>query len=175
MEIPVIGNVTKDNQLGWLYSGEIKLSILNGFGKLVLDGYEKDSKRSDFIKAVKNFMSLDSNFLKCVEIELFQYYEDTIVLSGLEDGEYVPIDSLDDVWNHVRLGKEPIVSRRHHGDKGIYISLECECDWEEEHGLQIVFKNGNVINKLGSYDGHLTNSDAYAKKELEDVIYYSPT
>jgi len=35
-----------------------------------------------------------------------------------------------------------LITRRAYGDKGIYVSLECGCDWEHEHGLQIVFKNG---------------------------------
>ncbi len=55
-----------------------------------------------------------------------------------------------------------MVTRRPYGDKGIYISVECGCDWEEEHGLQLVLKNGLKVNKLGGYDGHLTNSDAFA-------------
>ena len=75
------------------------------------------------------------------------------------------------VWQHVRFGSEPMVSRRQYGDKGIYISVECGCDWEEEHGLQLVLKNGLKVNKLGEYDGHLTNSDAFDDGSLEHVIY----
>jgi hypothetical protein len=63
------------------------------------------------------------------------------------------------------------VARRAYGDKGIYVSVECGCDWEVEHGLQLVFKNGLKVNKLGGYDGHLTNSDAFADESLEDVVY----
>jgi hypothetical protein len=65
-----------------------------------------------------------------------------------------------------------MVSRRPYGDELIYISLACAGDWEREHGLQVVFKQGLLVNKVGPFDGHLTNSDAYANKELEDVIYY---
>lgn len=64
-----------------------------------------------------------------------------------------------------------MVKRRASGDRGIYISLECGCNWEPEHGLQIVFKHGRTINKIGPYDSHLTNSDAYADPKLEDVVY----
>jgi hypothetical protein len=81
------------------------------------------------------------------------------------------IDSPRDVWKHVKFGDEPIVTRRAYGDHGVYVSLECNCDWEIEHGLQIVFKNGLKVNKIGPYDGHLTNSDAYARNDLEDAIY----
>jgi len=34
-----------------------------------------------------------------------------------------------------------------------------------------VFKNGLKVNKIGPYDGHLTNSDANARNDLEDAIY----
>jgi hypothetical protein len=90
---------------------------------------------------------------------------------GFEDEESEAIKEPKDIWEHVNLGDEALVGRRARGDRGVYISLECECDWEEEHGLQIVFKHGLKINKVGPYDGHLTNSDAYGDESLEDVIY----
>ena len=49
--------------------------------------------------------------------------------------------------------------------------LARRCGWEEEHGLQLVLKNGLKVNKLGGYDGHLTNSDAFDDESLEHVIY----
>jgi hypothetical protein len=55
----------------------------------------------------------------------------------------------------------------------MYASLECNCDWEEEHGLLIVFKEGREVSKIGPYDGHLTHSDAYGDPALEDVVYRS--
>ena len=64
-----------------------------------------------------------------------------------------------------------MVSRRPYGDRAAYVSLECGCDWEEEHGLQIVFKEGLHVNMVGQYDGHLTNADAYGDGRLENVIY----
>jgi hypothetical protein len=63
------------------------------------------------------------------------------------------------------------VRRRPYADKGIYISVECGCEWEQEHGLQIVLKSGLKVNKLGGYDGHFTNSDAFDDEGLEHVIY----
>jgi hypothetical protein len=99
---------------------------------------------------------------------LFRYYKD-FEHFWLENAN--PIKSADELWQHVQLGSEPMVTRRPYGDKGIYISLECSCDWEQEHGLQIVFKNGLKINKLGGYDGHLTYSDAFNNAQFEHVIY----
>jgi hypothetical protein len=40
-------------------------------------------------------------------------------------------------------------------DQRVYVSVECECDWEPEHGLQIVFRDGATVTKVGPYDGHV--------------------
>lgn len=42
---------------------------------------------------------------------------------------------------------------------------------EPEHGLQIVFKDGQRVNKVGPFNGPFTNSHAYADPSLEGVIY----
>ena len=102
---------------------------------------------------------------------MFQYYKDCNKDWDEGSERFISIESPADVWMHVQLGAKPLVTRRGYGDQGIYISVECECAWEEEHGLQIVFKNGLKINKIGAYDGHYTNSDAYGDDRLEDIIY----
>ena len=117
----------------------------------------------------QNFILNDEVTLKEAEKYIFQYYEDLYD----EEDDCVKITKPEDVWNHIEFGDSLMVTRREYGDKLIYISLECSCDWEEEHGLEIVFKEGLKVNKIGSFDGHLTNSDAYANDELEDVVYYS--
>jgi hypothetical protein len=55
----------------------------------------------------------------------------------------------------------------------VYVSVGCECDWEVEHGLQIVFRDGATVTKVGPFDGHLTNASAHARDDLEGVVYYS--
>jgi len=150
----------------------VPIAVLGGkLCTICLEGYTWDKKKDEFDAAIANFLSLDAAALREAEGYVFQYYKDYEAGWKSYDDDFKPIKSPGDVWAHVRFGKEPTVSRRRYGDKGIYISLECGCDWEEEHGLQIVFKNGLKVNKVGSYDGHLTNSDAYADNSLEDVVY----
>jgi hypothetical protein len=137
--------------------------------RIVLDGYDEDECKGEFHAAIANFLSGTPAVLREADEALFRYYKD-FEEWWKEDGK-LPINSADELWQHVRLGSEPMVSRRSYGDKGVYISVECGCDWEEEHGLQLVLKNGQKVNKLGGYDGHLTNSDAFADESLEDVVY----
>lgn len=45
--------------------------------------------------------------------------------------------------------------------------------WEEEHGLQLIVRDGRTVVKVGGYDGHLTNTDAFGVPDLVDVVYVS--
>ena len=67
------------------------------------------------------------------------------------------------------------MSWRDDGDSedGIYFSLECNCDWEPEHGLQLILRDGTRITKVGGYDGHLTNADAFGDPAKVGVVYVS--
>lgn len=52
-----------------------------------------------------------------------------------------------------------------------YISFEGEVPWEPEHGLQLVFEDGEQVYRVGPYDGHNTNAHAYADDSLLGVIF----
>ena len=170
MHVPGLGEVTKDERFDWHYSRPIAVPIFGGKQCcIVLDYYEKDAHKEDFHVAIANFLSRSPAVLREADEPLFRYYKD-FEEWWQHDGK-PPIKTADELWEHVQLGSKPMITRRQYGDKGIYISVECGCDWEEEHGLQLVLKNGLKVNKLGGYDGHLTNSDAFAIKRLENVIY----
>jgi len=51
------------------------------------------------------------------------------------------------------------------------VSLECNCTWEIEHSLQLVFRNGNEISKVGPFDGHVSDESAYADERVRGVVY----
>ncbi|MGW1529765.1 DUF6985 domain-containing protein [Streptomyces sp. NPDC002159] len=74
---------------------------------------------------------------------------------------------------YLRPGGEVTVQREDaHGDRQVYVSVECECAWEPEHGLQIVFRRGCSVTKVGPFDSHLTNVSAFDRADLADVVYH---
>ncbi|WP_371681854.1 hypothetical protein [Labrenzia sp. VG12] len=74
------------------------------------------------------------------------------------------------MWRHVTPG--PVFQERGNGDDDVwYAIMEAECDWEIEHGLMMVWRNGTTLCKVGGYDGHLTNADAYGDAHLSNVVY----
>jgi hypothetical protein len=172
MKIPGLGEVTKDENLGLSYSRPVSLAVLGGAECCIaLEGYDEDANKGDFHAAISNLLSASPSVLREAEGHVYQYYQDMRRLSSESDDEPVSIASPADVWHHVDFGSEPVVSRRPYGDRRVYVSLECSCDWEAEHGLQIVFREGKRVCKVGPFDGHLTNADAYADDALEDVVY----
>jgi hypothetical protein len=170
MQVPGLGQVLKQPEYGWYVSNPIPVPIFGGKAcTIIVDGYADDDRKDEFHAAIANFLSGSPAVLREADHALFRYYKD-FEEYWLDDGNPA-LKSADELWQRVRLGSQPMVTRRAYGDKGIYVTVECECAWEEEHGLQIVFKNGLKINKLGGYNGHLTNSDAFDNPALENVIY----
>jgi hypothetical protein len=169
--IPGLGHVTEDREFGWYVSAPVRVPVLgNLMCSFIVDGYDREEYREAIHGAIRSFLTIDDDVLKQAEPALLEYLEDMNSNWDPGDEEFIALARPSDAWKHVRLGTELHVRPRKKDGKA-YISIECGCDWEPEHGLQIVFKEGRVVNKLGPYDGHMTNSDAYAKPELEDVIY----
>lgn len=136
--------------------------------RFMLKGYEGDSSPTDFRDAMLRFIALSPQALIDASKHVYAYYSD-VRDSGWGDPPEIP--SAEQVWEHVDFGTEAIVSRRGNGDDRVYISLECGCAWEREHGLQIVFREGSCISKVGQFDGHVSNADAFADPSLEDTVY----
>jgi uncharacterized protein DUF6985 len=172
MNIPCLGNVVKDEKFGSYYSQSLRLPLLNDKEcRIVVEGYDDDERTDDFHVAIRNLLTCPFSVLKAAEEYVYTYYRDMNSHWELSDQEFILINSPSEVWDHVQFGTEPRVTRRAYGDRAIYVSIECNCDWEPEHGLQIVLKNGERVTKVGAYDGHLTNSNAYDDESLEHVVY----
>lgn len=174
MNIPGLGDVQKDERFGGYHSRPVPLKMLVGREcRIVLEGYDDDDAKDNYHSTIAAFMAASPAVLQDAEKFVFQYYQDVNKFWKPSDSEFLTIESAKDVWRHVQIGGEAVISRRGYGDQGIYVSIECECDWEPEHGLQLVLKDGVKICKVGPFDGHVTNSDAYADPSLENVIYCS--
>ena len=172
IEVPLLGELEEDQVDDWLISKPTKIKALGGESfEFILEGYVEDDSKGEFRQAIENFLSIDESVIMQAQDSIYKYYKDVLVHLVPGDGWYVEIAKPEDVWNHIRFGGEVTVNRRLWGDKAVYLSLACSCDWEREHGLQIVFREGLFVNKIGPFDGHLTNSDAYANESLENVVY----
>jgi hypothetical protein len=64
------------------------------------------------------------------------------------------IKNPDDVWAYVHP-TEVYISHRHRRDMPIHIQITAECDWEREHGLQIVYRLGIELSRVRAFSEKL--------------------
>ena len=74
------------------------------------------------------------------------------------------------LWQYVSPPQTIRVQRRHHRDKDIYVHMHMECEWEEEHGLQLVFRKGQQLTRISQQDGYLTDADAFNLPDSQDIL-----
>ncbi len=175
MEMPGVGPLTLDESLGWYYSAPVTASALGGAeGQIVVSqDCLADEDEPAVHRAIETFLNSGSA-LPAASAAVHAYYGDTVRLFR-EQGwelELAEIAEPELVWEYVSFGREFHVDRDVDGQ--VYVSVECECSWEREHGLQLVFRGGGTITKIGPFDGHLTNASALGRVGLEDVVYVSP-
>ncbi len=119
------------------------------------------------------FLNRDENDRLKDSRHVFNYYKDFHHAVGGEnwlDQEIGIVSDPEQIWMHVTPG--PIFIENGRGsDTSRYLIMEAECAWEEEHGLMMVWKDGKYLSKVGGYDGHVTNANAYADDTLQNVVY----
>lgn len=156
MEIPGLGVVVDDDAFEGYRSKAVAVAVLGGIEcEFVVEGYDEGEDQEDFHAAIRTFLGLGPSVLTDATPAIYEYYlKVRRELGGELD---VEIEGPDDVLEHVDLGNEPEILRNDDGDGRVYVLLECECDWEPEHGLQLVFREGAAVTRVGPYDGDLAD------------------
>jgi hypothetical protein len=170
---PVLGPLSR-YKFGGLVTEAKPVAFLGGHScRFVLQDFEEDPQPDEFRAAVRNALDAKPAILKAAEPHVVQYCTDALARYDDDDRPALVLEKPGDVWSHVQFGDEFIVRRRTAGEAehGVYLSLTCNCDWEPEHGLQLVLRDGRAITKIGPYNGHLTNADASDNPALADVVY----
>ncbi|WP_458690881.1 DUF6985 domain-containing protein [Nocardia tengchongensis] len=174
VQIPGVGALFYDSEFDCYRSGPVPVPLVGEQRCLLIKLDGDDQAPEDFEAAIRQFLLLEPTALLDATSAVFSYYRDVTadVLAAGDDEWYVEISTEAEIFDHVRLGDEPAISVEREAPRGhVYVSLEYECDWEPEHGLQIVFRDGLTVTKVGPYDGHLTNAAAFDDDRLTQVVY----
>lgn len=172
IESALLGRLEQSEFADWWMGPELHIPLWNN--KPVRLNYRFDPDTDpDFLPeadaAVRNFLRkgpealkeatphLDWNFKACCEI-----IYDGVTRDMLTDWQREVLDHEDRnrLWELISPYDYMYVARRHRRDRDIYIVLPCSCEWEEEHGLQLVYRRGLMLTKLDQIDDHLTEADA---------------
>ncbi|MBZ4191325.1 DUF6985 domain-containing protein [Niabella beijingensis] len=71
-----------------------------------------------------------------------------------EDDALWNMKTPEEVWQFVEC-TEIYISREPYEDKGVYLQLICDCGWEQEHGLQLVYNKQGRLIRVSAQDGHI--------------------
>ncbi|WP_187388189.1 DUF6985 domain-containing protein [Seonamhaeicola marinus] len=162
----IIGDLKQDEHFeDWWESEPIQIPFFSGEKMKITFMNCEPEIDTEFIKeadeALKTFLKKteDDRFLasglvykNCMEfLNAVQFDEADQSLRDINDKK--------EIWNFVEP-RSLLVTRSHDLHEIIYINLACECEWEQEHGLQILFKKGDKLVRVSEQDGHISEPDS---------------
>lgn len=133
----------------WLCSQPVKINLLDG--KLLPFTFEDDGDLAPLLgpieSAVESFLSLGPGFREELTELVYTNYQEMLNASDLTP---LQMGSKSDIWKYVY--PEEVSVKQHWEDKNIYVVVTGNCEWEQEHGLQLVFRNGDKISSVSEVD-----------------------
>lgn len=110
---------------------------------------------------IDTFLKLDVQVSELTKEYVFAHYLD---FEELLEPDELAISNADEVWEHVTV--TDIYVKKLMKDGRIYVSIAADCEWDQEHGIQIVLREGNTLTRVSSQDGHLANQSPWENQIL---------
>jgi len=174
IESKIIGMLSQNDRFeDWWQSEPVNLPLVNEKLHMTFMDFEPEMDEK-FIQeadeAIENFLQLDIEYRNQITDYVYNHFLEFKSLVGLEDipNEMNEIQK-SEIWSFI-TPSEILITRRPYNEPDIYINMTCECLWEQEHGLQLVFKKGKALTRVSDQDGHLTTADAYDIPDSEDKL-----
>jgi len=172
----VLGQLTQDATFDdWWKSNVIEIPFFDN-KKLTVTFMDCEPQHDQkFIgeadQALTNFFKLNSAERNSISDLAYKNCMDFLDKVGFDevDQSLKEINNKTDIWSFIHP-TEIYVTRRPYKEQDIFVQIACECDWEQEHGLQLVFRQGKKLTRISDQDGHLTEADAYDKPDDEDEL-----
>jgi hypothetical protein len=169
MNIPTLGRLKPHPEIPeWLAAEPQQIPFFDGRKLPITLNSLEEADNQDVENAIASFLKLGPADRLAITRYVFANYRRMAELVSKDDLG-CRIESEEAVWKHVHPS-ELFISRRHRRDRAIYVSIAAECDWEPEHGLQIIYRRGTELARVSDQDGHLTHTDAYDLPEEQDKI-----
>jgi hypothetical protein len=172
----IIGQLKQEDQFpDWWKSSKIEVPFFEN-EKLTVTFMDFEPKHDKtFIEeadqALTNFLKLNLVDRNSISDLAYRNCKDFLDAVDFDEADQPlrQIKDYNEIWNFIHP-TEIYVTRRPYKEHDVYLMLACECDWEQEHGLQLVFKQGKQLTRISDQDGHLTEAGAYDKPDEEDEL-----
>jgi hypothetical protein len=163
IELSLIGELDRVSSFDdWWTSEPVTIPYFDQSLPVTFMGFNpQDPAQQDHLRkandAVAAFLHLqESDRMRASEL-VNQNCQEYIEAVGVEDWNEAMASIVDPnlVWQYVHP-REVLISYSEKRNS-IFIVLSCECDWEEEHGLQLVYQDGITLVRVSEQDGHYTD------------------
>lgn len=167
----VVGQMVEDPQFpGEWTSQEVPVPFFDGeklpvsFVDFDPDGDKEALAEAD--KALANFFALDKSYRESISPLVYKNCREFLEAIGFDEDYQDMWDIKDEkeIWQFVQP-TEISVTPHPDNEYDMYVQVLCECDWEQEHGLQLVFRQGKKLIRVSGQDGHLTDSDESGEED----------
>ncbi|GGX58025.1 hypothetical protein GCM10007385_28210 [Tateyamaria omphalii] len=127
--------------------------------------------------ALRRFSTLTPADRSSITQHVYAYYRDMHTHAGgnLIDEVMPRPNQPDDIWKHIHplsiaiKSRPTLFSDTKAESPTFYVLLETNCDWEDEHGLLLSWKEGYELVKVGEYD----DKPVHGSGVPAGVIYHS--
>ncbi len=155
----VLGRVRPDDYGDTWFAAPLSIPYFDGRALPVLlqDIGPSDAKRID--AALANFLALTREDRLAASPAVLANCKEFLEAIGPDDEADKAMYGISDpaeIWQHVSNEELQVVKDDSDGEPAIYIALACACDWEREHGLQLVYRDGRTLTRVSAQDGHVT-------------------
>lgn len=172
----IIGPLKQEDSFpDWWKSEEIEIPFFNN-DKLTITfrDFEPEQDKSfmdEADQALTNFLKLNANDRNLISELAYKNCMDFLDVVDYDEADEPLrlIKNKNDIWKFIHP-TEIYIARRPYKEQDIYVQIACECDWEQEHGLQLVFRQGKKLTRISEQDGHVTEADACDKPDEEDEL-----
>ncbi|TCO31034.1 hypothetical protein EV200_101480 [Pedobacter psychrotolerans] len=142
--------VSEPHKIGFLNDVEMNFTITD------YNPNEDENFMEEADEAIRNFMSKTLKDREATTAHVYQNCMDFLDAIGYDEADQHLWDIKDheEIWNYV-TPREIYVTREPYEDKGVYLRLTFSCEWEQEHGLQLVFNKSGKLVRVSDDDGHI--------------------
>jgi hypothetical protein len=136
---PIVGRIRLD-RFGW--ECERHVPFLDATLQVRIDPEQRGGDVTDRQRLVyRSVMQIPAATQTLMEAPIFANY--LKIRDLVEDDTMPDIAEADGIWSHLDL--RAIRIPRHRASKHSYFFVEAECTWEPEHGLEVLFRDGGIL------------------------------
>lgn len=175
----VLGQLTTTRYDDWLEGGPVAVPYFDGQPlEVTVTGYRPDKDPtflSEADDALEAFLQLGSAQREAASELVMAYCQEVIDCIGDEEdwaGAAGRMTNTSEIWTLVQP-RSLRLGRRSYQDKAVYLQISCNCDWDPEHGLQLVYRKGHQLVRVSPEDGHVTTADAYGDPDDQDPMLWA--